>query len=101
MTSKSLCDAAQVLQSHLCSIPVPAIREALNIDDSAVSRIKSGDRRLSFAEFCTIIRLPSEAHPQGLSLSPARAIVITRERFRSLCDLARETLNMMYEEKMV
>ena len=94
MTSKTLCNREQVLQNHLCSIPVATIRDALNIDDSGVSRIKSGDRRLSFAEFCAVIALPSDIHPQGLALAPARAIIVTREQYKALKTLARDFLNM-------
>jgi len=65
---------------------------------SGVSRIKTGERRLSFKEFCTLIALPSSAQPQGLALAPAKAIIITPELFRALRDLARDSLNMMSED---
>ena len=94
MTSKILCNREALLQNHLCSIPVATIRDALNIDDSGVSRIKSGDRRLSFAEFATLIALPSSVQPQGLALAPARAIIVTREQYKALKTLARDFLNM-------
>lgn len=98
MTSKPVCGAIDLLESHLCAIPVATIRNALNIDDSGVSRIKTGERRLSFKEFCTVISLPSPAQPQGLALAPAKAIIITPELFRALRDLARDSLNMMSED---
>lgn len=98
MTNKSSCDRVAVLQNHLCGIPVAAIRDALHVDDSGVSRIKSGERRLSFAEFCGLIALPSTTNPQGLALAPARCMIITPERFRALLALARDGLNMMTTE---
>ena len=98
MTIKPFRNSPTLLQSHLCAIPVPAIRDALSLDDSGVSRIKTGERKLTFDEFCAIIALPSVAHPQGLALAPAKAIIIGPELFRALRDLARDSLNMMSED---
>ena len=98
MTSKPVCSTVSLLESHLCAIPVAAIRNALSLDDSGVSRIKTGERRLSFKEFCTLIARPSSAQPQWLALAPAKAIIITPELFRALRDLARDSLNMMSED---
>ena len=98
MTIKPVCSTVSLLENHLCAIPVAAIRNALSLDDSGVSRIKTGERRLSFKEFCTLIALPSSAQPQGLALAPAKAIIITPELVRALRDLARDSLNMMSED---
>lgn len=99
MTNKSFCDREAVLQKHLCSIPVNSIRDTLHIDDSGVSRIKSGERRLSFAEFSKLIALPSTANPQGLALAPARSMIITPSCFHALLSLSRDALNMMTTEE--
>jgi hypothetical protein len=98
MNSKNFCDREVTLHNHLCAIPVASIRDALHIDDSAVSRIKSGERRLSFAEFSKLIALPSAANPQGLALAPARCMIITPARFNALLSLSRDALNMMTTE---
>nr|DAR42517.1 MAG TPA: hypothetical protein [Caudoviricetes sp.] len=99
MTIKPFRNSPSLLQSHLCAIPVPAIRDALNLDDSGVSRIKTGERKLTFDEFCAIIALPSTAHPQGLALAPAKAIIIGPELFRALVNLAGDSINMMRREE--
>lgn len=95
MTIKPFRNSQELLKSHLCAIAVPAIRDALNLDDSSVSRIKTGERKLTFDEFCAVIALPSPAHPQGLALAPAKAIIIGPELFRALVNLAGDSINMM------
>ncbi|WP_298642509.1 hypothetical protein [uncultured Cardiobacterium sp.] len=97
MNSKNFCDRETVLHNHLRAISVASIRDALHVDDSAVSRIKSGERRLSFAEFCQLVALPSTANPQGLALAPARSMIITPSCFHALLSLSRDALNMMTE----
>lgn len=98
MTIKPFRNSPGLLKSHLCAIPVAAIRDALNLDDSGVSRIKTGERKLTFDEFCAIIALPSVAHPQGLALAPAKAIIIGPELFKALVNLAGDSINMMRED---
>lgn len=98
MTIKPFRNSPSLLQSHLCAIPVPAIRDALSLDDSGVSRIKTGERKLTFDEFCTILALPSVAYPQGLALAPAKAIIIGPELFKALVNLAGDSINMMRED---
>jgi hypothetical protein len=98
MTIKPFRNSPSLLQSHLCAIPVPAIRDALSLDDSGVSRIKTGERKLTFDEFCNILALPSVAHPQGLALAPAKAIIIGPELFKALVNLAGDSINMMRED---
>lgn len=92
MTIKPVCSTVSLLESHLCAIPVAAIRDALSLDDSGVSRIKTGDRRLSFKEFCTLIALPSPHFPAGLHIQPANSLAIAPDEYQALLTLARKSL---------
>lgn len=90
MTSKT--DLALTLQAHLLSIPSQDISEALDLDASGVSRIRSGERGLRVGEFAVVMALPSPHYPEGLHIQPANSLAIAPEEHQALLVLARKSL---------
>jgi len=77
MTSKS--DLALALQAHLLSIPSQEMAEVLELDASAVSRIRSGERGLRVGEFALVMALSSPPFPAP-------------DEYQALLTLARKSL---------
>ena len=84
MTSKS--DLALALQAHLLSIPSQEMAEVLELDASAVSRIRSGERGLRVGEFALVMALPSP------HFQPANSLAIAPDEYQALLTLARKSL---------
>ena len=87
MTSKS--DLALALQAHLLSIPSQEMAEVLELDASAVSRIRSGVR---VGEFALVMALSSPHFPAGLHIQPANSLAIAPDEYQALLTLARKSL---------
>ena len=87
MTSKS--DLALALQAHLLSIPSQEMAEVLELDASAVSRIRSG---LRVGEFALVMALSSPHFPAGLHIQPANSLAIAPDEYQALLTLARKSL---------
>ncbi|CAM3042841.1 hypothetical protein [Dichelobacter nodosus] len=68
MSNNTSCSIAQILQQHLFSLAPQEIVDALSIDASAVSRIKSGERGLKFDEIAVLLSLRSNAFHDGLDV---------------------------------
>ena len=90
MTSKS--DFALALQAHLLSIPSQEMAEVLELDASAVSRIRSGERGLRVGEFALVMALSSPHFPAGLHIQPANSLAIAPDEYQALLTLARKSL---------
>lgn len=103
MNSKSNCDNIErdihLFQRHLLSVAPKSLAAALDIDISAVSRIRSGERGLKIDEFVKIMSIPSATSPQGLQLASGNTLSITRAQLLSLRTLARDYLNMTAAEE--
>lgn len=85
-------DLALTLQSHLLSINSQEMGEALSLDASGISRIRSGERGLRVAEFATVMALSSPHYPNGLHIQPADSIAISPDEYKALRALARKYL---------
>lgn len=90
MTSNN--DLALTLQAHLLAIPGQDIAEALDLDASGVSRIRSGERGLRVGEFAIVMALPSPHFPAGLHIQPANSLAIAPDEYQALLTLARKSL---------
>nr|WP_315181193.1 hypothetical protein [uncultured Cardiobacterium sp.] len=90
MTSNN--DLALTLQAHLLSIPSQDIAEALELDASGVSRIRSGERGLRVGEFAIVMALPSPHFPAGLHIQPANSLAVAPDEYQALLTLARKSL---------
>lgn len=103
MNSNIACDVVErdcrTLQAHLLSIAPQNLAAALNVDTSAVSRIRSGERGMKIDEFIKIMSIPSDKYPRGLQLAIGNTICVTREQLLSLRTLARDYLNMTAPEE--
>ncbi len=92
MTNNEYCETAKLLQQHLQSLQPKSIGVALGIDDTAVSRIKSGERKLTFSEFIAIISMRSNSYPNGIALTDRDAMSVSRSELIALTTLAQKAL---------
>ncbi len=100
MTSKINCNSEEILQQHLFSIAPAVLSHALDLDSSAISRIRSGERGLKFSEFAKIIHLPSNTYPDGLSIAGGNEMHVSRDELLALVALSKKFLNTIKPEEM-
>lgn len=95
MTNKTSCDdLRRRLEAHVSSIHPSEIAQALKLDASAVSRMKTSERGIRLEELPKLLALPSKHFPQGLTLVTADGIVVSRAELAGLKSLARQYLNL-------
>ncbi|WP_072281648.1 helix-turn-helix domain-containing protein [Rappaport israeli] len=92
MNSIKDCDATKTLQRHLLCIEPKQLASELGIDQSAVSRIRNGERGLKTDEIIKVLSMQSSAFARGLLITPAGAMTVSRDELIALRSLARKYL---------
>ncbi|HMV53616.1 MAG TPA: hypothetical protein PKC15_07780 [Rhodocyclaceae bacterium] len=79
----------QVIATHIAGLSGKAIAGALrHTDETAASKIKSGQRGIYLHELAPLLALPSPTYPHGLQIASRDGIVVDASEVRALETLA-------------
>lgn len=82
MESNDICDSERLIATAIAAVPGKVIAAELGIDETAVSRIRSGQRGVMFGEIPKLLAL---AH---LHVVPSDGLLISAEELSALRALA-------------
>lgn len=82
--SKRAAKAYSLILQGICSIGVKTAGEAVNRDPSFISRLKTGENKMTLEEFCTLLI----ACDLEVAQVDKENITITKAVYSSLCEFA-------------
>lgn len=80
-------NAAQLVLRRLASAPLKVLAEALDRDDTAVCRIRSGEQRVTFHEALELI------NALDCKVVDKNAMCVRRERYEALAEIAQGAMS--------
>lgn len=91
MDINSACERQEphrAFATHLAALPGKVLAAAIGVDESTASRVKSGEAKLTAAQFETLLAIPSAAFPRGLTVGPRDGLFVGWDELRALRTLA-------------